>query len=61
MKIDQVVREWLESSDQRRVILTHGGQGGRFYVLKEDDGAGIGDGVGKTIESALEDAFVGSH
>lgn len=61
MNIDQTVREWLEASDYRRVVLTHGGEGGRFYVLKEDDGNAIGDGAGETIESALEDAFRGSH
>jgi hypothetical protein len=59
--IESVVKEWLEASTDRRVLISHGGEGGRFYVLKDDDGNGIGDGAGDTIESALEDAFRGSH
>lgn len=61
MSIDETVKEWLEASEYRRVVLTHGGPGGRFYVLKEDDGNGVGDGVGRTIEEAIEDAFRNSH
>lgn len=61
MSIEQSVREWLEASDYRRVVVTHGGPGGRFYVLKEDDGSSVGDGTGETLESAIEDAFRGSH
>jgi len=61
MKIEVVVKEWLEASTYRKVVLSHGGEGGRFYVEKEDDGNSIGDGAGDTIEEALEDAFMGSH
>ena len=57
MKIEQTVREWLVESDYRRIALSHGGEGGRFYVLKEDDGNAVGDGFGETIEAALESAF----
>lgn len=61
MSINDTVKEWLEASDYRRVVLTHGGDGGRFYVAKEDDGNVLGDGTGATIEEAIEDAFRGSH
>lgn len=61
MRVESVIQEWLESSEYRRVVLSHGGPGGRFYVAKEDDGNVVGDGAGDTIESALEDAFGGSH
>lgn len=61
MSINDTVKEWLEASTYRKVLLSHGGEGGRFYVEKEDDGNSIGDGAGDTIEAALEDAFRGSH
>lgn len=63
MKVESVVKEWLNASDDRKVVLSHGngGIGSRFYVTKEDNGDVLGDGVGDTIEEALEDAFVVSH
>ena len=62
MSIESTVKEWMEAHPDRRVVLTHGGNGGRFYVLKEnEDGESSGDGTGDTIEAALEDAFRGSH
>jgi len=61
MSIEATVKEWLEASDYRRVVLSHGGSGGKFYVEKQDDGNSTGDGAGDTIEAALEDAFRGSH
>lgn len=63
MKIEKIVKEWLEASDARKLVLSHGdgGIGSRFYVTKEDDGEVLGDGVGETIEATLEDAFVASH
>jgi len=61
MSIEATVKEWLEASDYRRVVLSHGGSGGKFYVEKQDDGNSMGYGVGDTIEDAIEDAFRGSH
>lgn len=62
MSINDTVKEWMEAHPDRRVVLTHGGDGGKFYALKEnEDGDSSGDGTGDTIEEAIEDAFRGSH
>jgi len=61
MSINDTVKEWLGSNPDRRVVLTHGGEGGKFYALKENEIGETSDGTGDTFEEAIEDAFRGSH
>lgn len=60
MNLEEIIKEWL-TQGENQIIITHGGDGGRFYVRKDADGESIGDGVGDTITQALENAFLGSH
>ena len=59
MSIEAFVKEWLSGGEDRHLRVKHGGEGGLFYVLREDadDNDAERDGVGKTIADALEDCF----
>ena len=59
MTIEAFVKEWLSGGEDRHLRVKHGGEGGRFYVLREDDydHDAERDGVGETIADAMEDCF----
>lgn len=51
---------WLRTNDERKIILSHGGDGGKFYAnLKDEDGQYASDGVGEEPQDAIAEAMAG--
>ncbi len=51
---------WLMANDGRKLQISHGGKGGRFYAaLVDENGEVLHDGVGDNLPEAVGDA--GSH
>lgn len=57
MNIWDIVKGWLAGSDARKVELTHGGEGGKWYALLRDDTDDDFDGTGDTADEALIEAW----
>ncbi len=54
VSVFDVLEEWLGKNDDRRVVVSHGGAGGSWYVLMEDEGGELTwDGTGETLEGAV--------
>lgn len=51
-----LVMWWLANHQDRKIELSHGGEGGRFYArLIDEDGESPNDGAGDTVERAIGD------
>lgn len=52
-----IVREWLMGSTERRIELSHGGEGGKWYCVLREDGQDDFDGAGGDQTEALIEAW----
>jgi hypothetical protein len=51
---------WIKGEGDRRIILQHGGHGGKFYAkLEDEDGESPSDGVSDEPHFAIADAMAG--
>jgi hypothetical protein len=57
MKHERTMIDWLTSGEERKVQLSHGGDGGRFYAARIDNHEPERDEVGETVGDALDALF----
>lgn len=51
---------WIKGHEERKIILSHGGDGGKYYAnMKDEDGQYASDGVGKEPQDAIAEAMAG--
>lgn len=52
----QIALWWMRNRDDRKIEISHGGTGGKYYAKLIEDDAVMFDGVGESLEDAVGDA-----